>query len=212
MELDDLKVAWQALDRRFEQQWTLSLEVVRDGKLEKVRRGLHPLWLGQIAKIVFGICLMLLFGRPWVAYRGIPHLMIPALAIHVYGLIFVILGARTIALIARVDYAAPVIQIQRQLAELQRWRARVAWPLLAMAGCLMWIPMMLLAFEGSGSDLWVVNPKFVYWNIATGFLLVALLYGLLRWTRTRGRDLTGGGVRKAQQELDKIARFEKEWP
>ena len=37
MELDDFKQAWQTLDRRLEQQNTLSLRLYADGKLEKAR-------------------------------------------------------------------------------------------------------------------------------------------------------------------------------
>jgi hypothetical protein len=43
MELDELKHAWKTLDRRLEQQNALGLQMLRDGRLERARRGLRPL-------------------------------------------------------------------------------------------------------------------------------------------------------------------------
>ena len=210
MELDEFKTAWAALDRRFERQRTWSLQLVRDGRLQTARCGLYPLWIGQIIQILAGLGITLQFAPNWLAHRDTLHLMIPALIMHAYGLMLVIFGARTLALLVRIDYAAPVLQIQRRLAELARWRARVEWPLFAIAGCFVWIPLMLLAFNALGVDLWVVNPRFVYWNIVAGFVALGLVFSFRRWMRKRGLDPAGGRLRRAQQELEKIARFEEE--
>jgi hypothetical protein len=219
MELDELKTAWLALDRKLEQQRTLSLQVLREVKLHDAWRGLRPIWWGQVTQIVAGICLMLLFGPFWVAHRDTLHLMAPALLMHAYGLMFVLFAARTLTLMGRIDYAAPVLHIQRQLAELRRWRTRVEWPLFGIVGCFIWIPLMLVIFTVMGADLWVLNPKFVYWNIVSGFVCVSFLYGAVRWAQQRGSQgarralenwVSGRSIRKAQEELDTIARFEEE--
>ena len=54
MELDDFKQAWQSLDRRLEQQHVLSQQLFKDGKLDRTRRGLRPLKLGQGVQILVG--------------------------------------------------------------------------------------------------------------------------------------------------------------
>ena len=60
MELDNLKHAWQTLDRRLEQQNTLQLKIFRDRKLDTLRRHLRPLARGQAAQILCGVALVLL--------------------------------------------------------------------------------------------------------------------------------------------------------
>jgi hypothetical protein len=219
MELDNLRAAWQLLDRRLEQQCTLNLQVLREGKLELARRGLRPLWWGQLAQIIAGVSLMVLFAPFWVAHRGTPHLMAPALLMHAYGLMFVLFAARTLSLIGRIDYAAPVLHIQRRLAELRRWRTRVEWPLFGVVGCFIWIPLMLVIFSALGADVWVLHPKLVYWNVACGFACLGLLYGIVHRMRQRGGERAravlessraGRSIRKVQEALDEIARFERE--
>jgi hypothetical protein len=219
MELDDLKTMWQALDRKLEQQRTLSLQVIRDGKLAAARRGLRPLWLGQLAQIFAGLCLMLLFAPIWIARMNTLHLMMPALLLHAYGLLLVLFAVRTLHLIGCIDYAAPVLRIQRQLAELRRWRTRVEWPLFGIVGCFIWIPLLLVIFSALGADLWTLNPKFVYWNIASGVACMGILYGTVRWVQQREKEgsgsalekyASGRSIRKAQEELDALIRFEQE--
>jgi hypothetical protein len=210
MELDDFKTTWQALDRKLEQQRTLSLQVLRYGKLQNARRGLWPLWWGQVTQFVTGICLMVLFAPIWVAHRDTLHLMVPALLMHAYGLIFVLFAARTLSLIGRIDYGAPVIQIQRRLAELRRWRTRVEWPLFGIVGCFIWIPMMLVIFNALGADIWILYRKVVFWDIAVGFACLSIPYGLVQRARQKGRDTGGNSIRNVQEDLDKIARFEDE--
>lgn len=51
MELDDMKAAWQTLDRRLEQQHALNLQLFRDSRADKARSGLRPLFRGQVAQI-----------------------------------------------------------------------------------------------------------------------------------------------------------------
>ena len=219
MELDDLKTTWQALDRKLEQQRALSLEVIRDGKLAAARRGLRPLWLGQLVQLVAGLCLMLLFAPIWIARMGTLHFMMPALLLHAYGLLLVVFAVRTLHLIGCIDYAAPVLRIQRQLAELRRWRTRVEWPLFGIVGCFIWIPLVLVIFGALGADLWALHPKFVYWNIVSGFACLGIFYGAARWAQKRDNEgsgsalekyASGRSIRKAQEELDTLARFEQE--
>ena len=145
--------------------------------------------------------------------------MVPALLMHAYGLLFVLFAARTLSLIGRIDYAAPVLHIQRRLAELRRWRTRVEWPLFGIVGCFIWIPLMLVIFSVLGTDVWVLHPKLVYWNVACGFGCLGLLCGIAHWMRHRGGERAraviqnsraGHSIRKVQEALDEIACFEQE--
>jgi hypothetical protein len=219
MELDDLRIAWQELDRRLDQERVSGLETHRWMKLAQARRGLRPLWCGQIAQIVAGVGLIAFFARLWVSHIHTPHLMLPALLVHGYGLLLVLLAARTLSLVARIDYAAPVVTIQRRLLQLQEWRSRVEWPLLGITGCFMWIPLLLAMFNAAGVDLWQWNRALVLWNVGSGFACMGIGYAIVRWVGSRqsARALmaledsrAGKGVRRARQALEEVARFEQE--
>jgi hypothetical protein len=128
---------------------------------------------------------MALFAPVWAAHLNTTHLMVPPLLMHVYGLMLVLLASRTLSLIQQIDYAAAIVHIQRRLNELRRWRSRVEWTLLCITGCFMWIPLMLTFFSVHGADLWVSHRRFVYWNVASGFACLGLLYGIVQWLGRR---------------------------
>src|SRR5690606_24683864 len=66
MELDELKSAWQALDRKLERENSLRLDDLRDRKLGKVHDSLRPLFRGQVAQILFGIPFIALATLLWM--------------------------------------------------------------------------------------------------------------------------------------------------
>ncbi len=217
MELDDLKLAWQTIDRRLEQSNALNLQLFKERKLEKARSGLRPLVLGQTIQLAAGILLMMVSAPFWIRHLGTLHLVVPGLLLHAYALLLVVLAARDLHMIGRIDYAAPVLDIQRQLAELRAWRIRIG-PVFAVTGCFVWIPLMLVIFKWLGADVWVKSPEVVYSFIASGFACLGIVYGIARWLRRPGReeiarrfddDAAGRSVNRAQAVLDEIARFEK---
>ncbi|TCV93190.1 hypothetical protein EC912_10550 [Luteibacter rhizovicinus] len=218
MELDDMKLAWQALDRRLDRQHALNLRIFRGERLDKVQRGLRPLRWGLVLQIVFGACMMLLFAPFWVTHRNSFHLMLCGLLLHAYGLMYVLSAARNFYLLGRIDYAAPVIDIQKRLADLRAWRLKEAL-LMGITGCLVWIPFVLVLFKGLGADLWLNAPSVVWWMIASSMVPLVALYGLVWWSRRPGHERfkralgnsgVGSSINKVQGMLDDIARFEQE--
>ncbi|WP_266157922.1 hypothetical protein [Dyella silvatica] len=216
MELDDFKQAWQALDRRLEQQHTLNALLYRETRLDKARRSLRPLVWGQRLQIVAGVCVMLLFAPFWLAHLDKLHLMLSGLALHVYGLMFVLSAARNLYLVTRIDYAEQVLDIQRQLSTLQAWRERVEWPVFAIIGCFIWVPLILVIFAWMGADVWANAPIVVWSWIASAFGCLLMLWGIVHWMRRSGRERalqrskSGKSVYRAESELDELARFERE--
>ena len=49
MELDELKVTWQALDRKLQQSNAIQLQLFKDGRLKGMRSSLRPL----LAQLIF---------------------------------------------------------------------------------------------------------------------------------------------------------------
>ena len=215
MELDDLKAAWQTLDRRLEQQYALDFQIFKDGKISKVKSALRPLVVGQIVQIVSGILMLMVFAPFWFAHQRVPHLLLCGILLHVYSVLVIIFAGRDLHFILNLDFTVPVLQIQRQLAELRMRRARVTLWVFGVTGCFIWIPLMLVIFKWLGVDVWVRSPFVVYIFIASGFVSLAFLLGLTWWGRAPQRakafedSSAGRSVCRAQAVLDEIARFEQ---
>lgn len=219
MELDEMKNAWLALDRRLERQEAFSLHTFRENRLDRLRASLWPMLVGRIVQIVVGALLALVFAPFWVDHLDTLHLVVIGASLHAYALMMIIGGARDIYLLRRIDYAAPVLEIQRWLTELRSWLVRSA-PVYGAAGCFIWIPFVLWFFEVAyGADIYAHAPEVVYWFIASGVICLALMLLALSWVRRPGRSrwaerfersVTGRGLYKAQRFIDEIAAFARD--
>jgi hypothetical protein len=219
VELDEMKNAWLLLDRRLERQEALNLHAFREGRLDRLRKSLQPLQAGQIVQLVIGGLMALLFAPFWVEHLDTPHLVAVGVSLHVYALMFIVLGARDLYLIRRIDYSAPVVDIQRRLAGLRAWRIRVA-PIFGAVGCLIWVPFMLWLFEVLfGVDVYASNPGVVYVLIASGLGCLGLFLLFLHWARQPRREriakyledsAAGRSIARAQRFLDEVTAFARE--
>ena len=217
-ELDDLKAAWQTLNRNLERQHSLALHQFKETRLGRFRAGFRLLVAGQIIQLIVGVLLAIFGGSFWVDHIRLPHLVFYGLAVHAYGIRFIVFAARDLFLISRLDYTTPVLTLQKQIADLRTWHVRAAiW--FGVAGCFIWIPLILILFYKLGADVWARNPDVVGWFIASGFVCLAVLYGIIFWSRRPGRERfarslesssAGRSVNRAQALLDEIARFEAE--
>lgn len=217
MELDEMKQAWQTLNRRLEEQQALNLQLFRDGKLDKAHRRLRPLRWGQRLQILGGALLMLWAGSFWTAHLDNLHYLVYGLSLHLYGLLLVLTAARNLYLQSRLDYAAPVLEIQRRLAALRVWRLQEA-VIYGVTGCFVWVPLLFMLFALSGADVWANSPAVVWGNLAAGLGCLALFYGLIVWSRRPGwgrlraaleGSSIGRSVRDTQLMLEELARFEQ---
>ena len=214
MDLDDMKLAWQVLDQRLDRQHALNLQLFREGRMEKLRRGLRPLVWGQVAQIVLGSVLIGLAVAFWTTQGHVVHLLVCGLLIQLYGVLLIAFAARILYLVQRIDHAAPVLLIQRQLAELRAWRIKVEAPVNAILGCFVWIPVLWMNLAWYGFDLW--SPGFFYWAIGSGLVGVAAVVVVVWWMRRAGMarkiedNAAGRSLQKAEAVLDEISRFEQE--
>jgi hypothetical protein len=216
--LDDLKTAWQALDRKLERQHALALHQFKETKLAKVRGGFRPLAVGQIIQTIIGLMFALFGGSFWFDHIGKPHLMIYGLLVHAFGIMMMVFGIRDLAFIGAIDYDASVLDIQKRLAELRAWRMQAGiW--FTVAGCLIWVPGLFILFYLIGADVWVLHPDVVYWNVASSVACLGIAYGIVRWSRRPGNERlakylkessVGKSVTRAQEMLAEIERFERD--
>jgi hypothetical protein len=214
MELDEMKLAWQALETRLKQQQALNVQIFRDNRLDRMRSGLRPLVWGQAIQLVFGLLFAVMAGVFWTTHAHVTHLLVCGLLVHAYGLLLIVFAVRALYLIRCLDYSTPVLAIQRRLADLRAWRVHVEAPVNAVLGCFIWIPVLWMNLAWYGIDLW--SPKFMRWAVSSSLVGLAAV-GLVVWLMRRAglahkieENSAGRSVLNAEAVLDEIARFEHE--
>ncbi|QSX76457.1 hypothetical protein HIV01_008290 [Lysobacter arenosi] len=216
MELDELKLAWQTLDRRLEQQTALNLQLLTETRIDKVRSRLRPLWFGQVIQLIVGVLLTVTFANFWIANAGSPALLASGLLMHAWSVALIISAVMELLLITRIDYAGPVLTIQKSLAQLRLWRTRVS-PWLGLPFWLLWMPLMAIAFKQLfGAQM---HASVYYIGIPIGIVGMLATVWFHFWAhRPERRHIgeaidagsAGRSVTRAQQYLDEIAQFGKE--
>jgi hypothetical protein len=218
MELDELKASWQSLDRRVDRLAAMNLALLSDVQKRKARFRLLPLLIGALLNIAIGGWLASAFARFWIAHLETPSAVIAGVVLQVFCIGSVIMGVMHLLLVTRINFASPVLVIQRYLALLQAWDARafywnwlgawLIWPALLVAGA------MALARV----DLWTAAPAVVLVNLAAGLvmaLLSVLFHRVARRPASRlgawlDRFLTSHGVAGAKTALAELDRFARE--
>lgn len=225
MELDDLKQAWQSLDRQLKRQNAMQLAQLHERKVGRIRASLRPLLWGQIVQILFGAWMILIGVDVWVSHRDTLHLLLAGLAVHAYGVATIIAGGIVCGGIARIDHAAPVLELQRRLARLRK-AYLLGGMCVGLPWWVMWVPfMMTLAMSATGIDIYAVahaSSPLANWlnmGIAVGVLGLIGTWIFHRWSRHPSRaalgkklddGAAGGSLRRAQAELDALKQYSEE--
>lgn len=216
MELDEMKQAWQALDRRLEQQHALSLQLFHDGRLDTLRRGLRPLVWGQAVQMLIGAAGLLVLAPIWIAHRHDPAVLIAGLVLHAYCVGLIAVGAAVQVQVAQIDYAAPVLTIQRQLLRLRRTYAVGGALVVGLPWWFLTAPLLVVLSRG---EIMLRAPMVIWSQLAIGALGLLATAWFHRWSHRPQRaslarrldaSATGGSLRRAQAALDEVARFAQE--
>jgi hypothetical protein len=216
-ELDDLKTAWQSVNRNLERQHTLALHQFKDSKLSRFRSALRPLATGQMIQLICGAILAGLSAPFWVEHLGTYHLMAYGILLHVYGIMLAGFALRDLISMRAIDYSAPVVALRKQIEALRLSRLRAGmW--FGIAGCFIWLPLILVIFYRLGVDVWSAKPQFVAWLVLNNLVCVGLAgavvhafrHGENKLARYLRESSVGRSVNRATAALDEIARFEAE--
>ncbi len=217
MELDEMKQAWQSLASRLDHQETLALREYQARHVDRVRGYLRPLIIGQIFQLLCGLGMSFVFGSFWIDHLGSMTLLVSGVLLHAYGVAYILAAARELYILGSIDYSAPVLAIQKRFAHLRAWRLRSGL-YIGLAGCVLWVPFIVVCFQMLfGVDLMEVAPLFVWILVASGVASALVLYLFARWLRYPQRaalatrlynSALGWTLRRAQQALDEVGRFE----
>ncbi|VXB43493.1 conserved membrane hypothetical protein [Luteimonas sp. 9C] len=216
MEPDDLKTAWHALEARMTRSDAVQLALLRETRLARAQHHLRPLKIVHWLQALLGLGLILLGVACWTRNTDAMGLLIAGIAVHAFGVLNILGATAMLVLAGRVDYAAPVLRIQRQLAALLRAHAWNAG-LCGAPWWIMWLPVVV-AFAGLGDARATAGtPVWITWSLVIGGVGLAATW-LHAWRhRARQRakpdasvDCADGadGIRRSQRLLDEIAAFE----
>jgi hypothetical protein len=219
MELDELKQAWQSLDRQLQQQKRISLELLTETRMRKAKAGLRWLQALAVGQIAVGLAVTIFCASFWSSHMREPALLLSGIVLHAYGVAMIIAGAMEMLLLVRTDYAAQIVTIQKYLTLLRQWRIRTKrW--FGLAQWILWVPVSLVMLEYLiGFDLWAHSPAVVGGFLAAGIAGLLFTLWLMFWSpralRRRVGDYlddnsTGSLLRRAQATLDEIASFERD--
>ena len=98
-------------------------------------------------------------------------------------------GAVRLALVLRVDYTQPVLEIQRSLAKLQQWEARSFFAAWLGSWVVVCAAILIAVAVLAGVDLWRIAPAYVILSLAVSLAGGVLPLLLHRWARRRGGRL-----------------------
>ncbi|KGE51835.1 hypothetical protein WCN79_08885 [Xanthomonas axonopodis pv. vasculorum] len=214
MELDDIALAWRALEQRLDQHAALTGQLLGDLRSLAARAHLRPLWLSQAAQLLGAIALSGIVAHSWLAFADQTAAVVGGVLLQVWCVALAASAARQLWLLSRLDFARPLLQTQRALA-LRRWRTRMA-PWLGVAFWLLWVAVADAAWRA------LTGQSLPYtWLLCN--LLVGVLGGLGTWLGYRRLQRSGHpwlerldtahagrSLVRTETLLEQIARFQRE--
>lgn len=219
MEIDELKAAWQTLDQRLDQHDRINLLLLTEQRVAKARSRLRPLFFGQLVQILSGILIIALGVSVWSSNRDVPSLLISGLILQVYGVATIIVAGITLGMIAAINDAAPVLDIQKRLARLRTFYIRGGMAL-GLAWWVLWIPFVTVFFNWlAGVNFLERAPSVAVIGTVIGVAGLLATWLFHRWAHKPHRprlanfldnSMTGSSLRKAREELDVLNEFERE--
>ncbi len=219
MELDDFKSAWQTLDQRLQLDNALKLHELRARTLSKTRSTLRPLFWGQVMQILLiGIPSIALAAALWMSKPAYASVIAAGVLLHAYGVLTIIAAGVVLGQLAKIDHAAPVVEIQKQLARTRTLYVRSGM-IAGLPWWFLWV-VVLMVLAGLGDvDMLAKAPWMVWGSLGVGAAGLLGSGWFHRWARRPERahlgrrmdaSLTGGSLRRAIAQLREVQRFEQD--
>ncbi len=220
MELDDLKRRWEEQDRKLDASLRLNARVLKESVLGRAELAIRRMSRGLLVELLVGLLPLLWLGSFIADHIGEPRFWIPAAALDVCAIALVIALVRLRLAIRSVDYAAPILGIQKRLESIRVRRIRATLWTLALAA-LAWTPLLIVGLKGFlDVDAYAVfSAGWLVANVLFGLAVLAAAVWVSRRFADRMerspllqrlmRDLAGRNLADAEGFLGSLARFEQ---
>lgn len=218
MELDDFKSAWQSLDQRLQRSNAINLQQFRDRRLDKMQSSLRPLFWGLIVQMLFGVGFVLLAAMLWMTQPHALTVIAAGVIVHAYGVVCIVMAGITLGRIRNIDYAMPVLEIQKHLARIRRIYI-LGGMIVGLPWWFLWVPILTVLLALVGVNLYTHAPSVIWIGLGIGAAGLLATWWLHRWSRSPNRPrlaramdtaVTGRSLSRAQAQLDELKRFEQE--
>ncbi len=220
MEIEEMKELWSQSNRSLEASVRLNAMLLRQWNLRKADTFLERLSRGIIFELISKVIASVLIGSFAAAHVHEPRFLIPALVLDAYIMALVAGGGRQLAQIKAVDYDAPVVEIQKDLADLRLRRIRTTLWVLLFAP-LMWLPLLIVALRAIfGVDIYAAGATWLVANALFGLAVIPLAILIAKRYRSRiashtllrllADEIAGRSLAEALDRLDAIRRFEQD--
>jgi len=184
----------------------------------QAKRRLRPFFWGQTIQVVIGTLVILMAVAYWTAHRDGSHRMVAGLIVQIYGVLMIALGGITLGRLGRIDFAEPVVAIQKKVAALRSWYIGCQ-KVLGLPWWLLPMPFLQVVFGMVGADFYANAPGVFYVSfvVGVGGLLGTLC--LYRWAHRPGRPrlaqkiddaVAGTSLSRARDLLVELEQFERE--
>jgi hypothetical protein len=219
MEPNELKSTWQALEKALERGNQLSAAMWRQQKLDAANRSLRPLKLNQAFQIFFGVLFILLAGLLWSTKPTAISVILGGILIQAYGIGCVMTAGIVFSLLRRIDYAAPVVDVQSGLARVRRSYG-ICVLIAGLSWWFLWIPLLMLLAGLVHINLYAHAPSVIWIGMAIGIVGLLGMYGLYAYSQRSSnmqlrqfveRATFGRSLHNALQQLREVRAFEEEF-
>ncbi|MGO9111019.1 MAG: serine/threonine-protein kinase [Thermoguttaceae bacterium] len=179
---------------------------------------LRPFFWGQTIQVVIGILVILMATAYWTAHRDGTHGIVAGLIVHIYGVLMIVLGGITLGRLGRIDFAEPVVTIQKKVAALRSWYIGCQ-KVLGPPWWLLWMPFTQVIFGVLGADFYAYVPGVFYVSTAVGAAGLLGTMWLYRWSHQPSRArlaekiddvVAGTSLTRARDLLVELEQFERE--
>jgi len=217
MELDDFKTLWLENDRKLGQVVRVNMRAAMT--LMRAERALRWHSRSLLVELILGILALLVIGSFIGDHLREPRFLVPAVLLHLAAIASTGACVRQLLLLHEIDYAAPVLDIQRRVERMRIERIRITQATF-VAAPLLWTPLLIVAMKGLlGLDAWAIfDTAWMIANVLFGaaFLIAMVLLARHYANREGGSprlqrlmdDLADRSLQQARRSLEEVARFE----
>ena len=221
MELEDLKKQWEGLDAKLDSALRLNRRFLEDRALERADKAMVRHGWALAAELALGVVAVLLTGSFVADHVREARFLVPGLVLHAFVIAQVAMLVRQIVETRRIDYAEPLVEIQRRVGRLRVSAIRMTvWTFLLAP--LVWTPLCIVALRGLlGVDAYAAfGTPYIVANLALGVAVVAAgmvasrfcadWFSASPFGRRLMGALAGTSLAAATAHLEALARFERE--